>query len=57
MCLVNMFVDLNALCRYYNVSADPWQMDNLHKTSMPATIKQLHDKVHVWYKCAGDTCP
>lgn len=45
---------------YYNVSNDPWQMDNLHKSTAaadPATIEELHLKVHAWYNCAGDACP
>ena len=41
----------------YDVAADPWQMRNLANATPAAARQALHDKLHRWYKCAGDTCP
>jgi len=42
---------------YYNVNKDPWQMNNLAKTTSKADLSALHARLHKWYKCAGASCP
>ena len=42
---------------YYNVSNDPWQMDNLYNFTKQGTLDGLHQKLRMWYHCAGDSCP
>ena len=42
---------------YYNISNDPWQMHNLYNATEKETLSSLHDKLRMWYKCAGETCP
>eukprot|EP01064_Diplonema_japonicum_P016857 TRINITY_DN248_c5_g1_i1.p1 TRINITY_DN248_c5_g1~~TRINITY_DN248_c5_g1_i1.p1 ORF type:complete len:524 (+),score=102.46 TRINITY_DN248_c5_g1_i1:47-1618(+) len=45
---------------YYNVSNDPWQMDNIYNSTLkanPGTIQALHNKLRMWFKCAGESCP
>jgi hypothetical protein len=36
---------------------DPWQLTNVHGSASAATKKALHDEVHRWLACKGDSCP
>ena len=42
---------------YYDVDADPWQMNNLAKTAPKAELAPLKTKLRTWYSCAGSSCP
>jgi hypothetical protein len=42
---------------YFNLTSDNWQMNNLHKTAPNTTQQLLHDKLHKWFQCRGDSCP
>ena len=42
---------------YYDVTTDPWQMNNLYNSTSPATLGKLHSKLRTYFQCAGDTCP
>jgi len=42
---------------YYNVTADPWEMNNLYNLTAASTQKALHDALHVFASCTGDACP
>jgi N-acetylglucosamine-6-sulfatase len=48
------FVDFVEL---YNCTNDPWQMSNLiDNPTAPPSNKVLHDTLHQWYNCKGETC-
>jgi hypothetical protein len=45
------------LGRYFNITADNWQMENLWKdTSTAVAQSQLRAKLFKWFHCSGDTC-
>ena len=40
----------------YNITADPFQLDNIYQ-SQPEDVKQeLHDLVLAEFKCSGPSC-
>ena len=41
----------------FDATSDPWHMHNLHVTADPHISAALHADLHVWYGCAGVTCP
>ena len=54
----NIQFDKVDFVEYFNVTADNWQMNNLWKhEDAQAEQKILHDKLHQWFQCAGETCP
>ena len=44
-------------CFLPHKTADNWQMTNLHKSLPNATLQKLHDELHQWYNCHGESCP
>jgi hypothetical protein len=43
---------------YYNLTADTWQMDNLRDApGTEGAQAKLKAKLHMWFDCAGDSCP
>jgi N-acetylglucosamine-6-sulfatase len=42
---------------YFDLSKDPWQMNNLAKTEPHTDLTTLHKRLHRWYKCVGASCP
>lgn len=43
---------------YYNVTADPWEMDNLAAAgAAPGVLAERHAALRRWYSCAGASCP
>ena len=56
----NADIDFSAVdfVEYFNLTADPWQMDNLWKHGMSNETQQLlHEKLHRWFRCQGGECP
>eukprot|EP00039_Didymoeca_costata_P016148 m.285816 g.285816 ORF g.285816 m.285816 type:complete len:386 (-) comp16343_c0_seq12:1048-2205(-) len=47
------FTDI-AYYEYFNLTADPWEMNNLHGSVDTSEIKQ---RLHMYYNCAGSECP
>jgi|TARA_B110000208_G_C11533022_1_gene345024 hypothetical protein len=49
------------MIEYFNATADPWMMNNLHTASSPAIgvapFDALHAELAKWFKCVGDACP
>ncbi|KAL1515903.1 hypothetical protein AB1Y20_002517 [Prymnesium parvum] len=41
----------------FNITQDPWQMDNLHSSASAALERKLRGKLHSWLTCQGATCP
>jgi len=41
---------------FYDVAKDPWQMKNLANKTDAKRLQEMHEKVHAWLKCAGDSC-
>ena len=41
----------------YDVAKDPYQVENLYKTSPPSLLSALHDQIATYYKCSGSDCP
>jgi len=39
----------------YDVATDPWQMNNLAYES-DIDLSKLHQELHTWFHCAGETC-
>lgn len=42
---------------YFDVDKDPWQMQNLAKTTPKADLAPLHARLHKWLHCSGNSCP
>ena len=42
---------------YDTAGGDEWEMHNVAKTAPAAQVAALHEKVHTFFKCAGDSCP
>merc|ERR1712048_1284439 len=42
---------------HFNLEKDTWQMDNLWNKTEKATLDKLHNKLHSWFQCKGDSCP
>jgi len=42
---------------FYDVSADPWEMNNIVHTVPTAQLAAKHEKLHRWFNCVGDACP
>lgn len=42
---------------YYNASNDPWQINNVYKSTDKDVLNRLHNQLSQWFACAGDTCP
>jgi hypothetical protein len=41
----------------FNLDEDAWSLKNVYNRTPSATREALHDKVHQWLTCKGDTCP
>jgi N-acetylglucosamine-6-sulfatase len=41
----------------YNMSADPWSLQNLHKTTPQPRLDEMRKRLQAWYECAGSACP
>ena len=41
----------------YNLSADPYQMQNLYPTADEATRNALHAQLDAYWRCRGEKCP
>eukprot|EP00035_Acanthoeca_spectabilis_P040236 m.68323 g.68323 ORF g.68323 m.68323 type:complete len:201 (-) comp9914_c0_seq1:62-664(-) len=41
----------------YDASTDPWMMNNIYNNTDVAKIKAMHDTLHAFASCSGDTCP
>ena len=63
----NIEFDNVTMVEYFNATADPWMMKNLHGVVEPleggraalraAPFDALHAELAKWFKCAGDACP
>lgn len=42
---------------YYDVAADPWHLRNLAHSTPEAELAPMRKRLHMWYACAGSTCP
>eukprot|EP00040_Diaphanoeca_grandis_P039932 m.260648 g.260648 ORF g.260648 m.260648 type:complete len:521 (-) comp40388_c0_seq1:488-2050(-) len=40
----------------YDLDADPWQLNNLYKTFDQGKLSDLHDTIHQWLSCKGESC-
>lgn len=42
---------------YFDLDKDPLQMNNLATSASHADLKPFSDRVHMWLKCSGKSCP
>lgn len=45
-----------AFHEFYDVAADPWQMNNLYPTADKGLMQQLSARLHSEYGCRGSAC-
>lgn len=57
MSIANVEFDNVSFVEFYNLTQDPWQMQNLAKTAPSETLAPLHTRLLQWFKCAGSSCP
>lgn len=42
---------------FYDAAQDPWQVNNLYNATDKDKLSALHQKLHEWLSCKGDSCP
>ena len=40
----------------YETADDMWHMNNVYADANSDSVASLHDELHQWYSCEGDTC-
>lgn len=42
---------------YFDMTKDPWQINNIARTADPAEVAALRDRLHILWKCKAESCP
>ncbi|EDQ85532.1 uncharacterized protein MONBRDRAFT_29207 [Monosiga brevicollis MX1] len=50
------FDDAENMVEWYDITADPWEMNNLHESGDASKKQQLHERLRAFRECSGDEC-
>ena len=53
----NIAFDKTNTFEAYNLTADPWQLNNIYEDLSDPVKAELHQQVHTWLTCKGSYCP
>lgn len=57
MTTTNIQFENVSFVEYFDLSKDPWELQNLAQTAPAGKLARLHTRLHEWFKCAGASCP